>query len=124
MEDPYRVPAPDGSFDVVLLLFALHHNVYEAQGKVLGEATRLARRRLVVMEDTPRGPVDRAFNVAWDRVLNLRHRVPTPCAFREVGEWVGIFEEHGLLVRHVETYRPAWPTLWTYHHSLFVLDRE
>src|SRR5437763_11036124 len=35
MEDPYRVPAPDGSFDVVLLLFALHHNVYEAQGKVL-----------------------------------------------------------------------------------------
>jgi len=109
---------------VVLLLFALHHNPFEAQGKVLAEAVRLADRRVVVMEDTPTNRVDRAFNVLWDKVLNLRHGVPTPFAFRDADEWVGLFEEHGLQVRHVETYRPKWPTLGTYHHSLFVLDRE
>jgi len=124
MDDPYHVEAEDHSFDVVLLLFALHHNPFEAQGKVLAEAVRLADRRVVVMEDTPTNRVDRAFNVLWDKVLNLRHGVPTPFAFRDADEWVGLFEEHGLQVRHVETYRPKWPTLGTYHHSLFVLDRE
>jgi SAM-dependent methyltransferase len=124
MEDPYHVPAEDRSFDAVLLLFALHHNPYEAQGKVLDEGIRLTRRRLIVMEDTPTGAVDRAFNVFWDRALNLRHGVPVPCAFRGVDEWVAVFEEHGLRVRRVETYRPMWPTLGTYHHSLFVLDRD
>jgi SAM-dependent methyltransferase len=124
MEDPYRVPAADGAFDAVLLLFALHHNPYESQGKVLAEAVRLTRRRIVVLEDTPLGRVEHTCNVFWDRVLNLRHGVPTPCAFRGVSEWNELFMEHGLQPAHVESYRARWPTLWTYHHTLFVLDRE
>jgi SAM-dependent methyltransferase len=123
MRDPFEVPAPDRSFDAVLLLFALHHNPYEAQTKVLGEAGRLAGRRLIVMEDTPLNRVDRAFNAAWDRVLNLRHGVPCPFAFRGVREWTEVFLEHGWEVLHTETYRPLWPTLGTYHHTLFVLER-
>jgi ubiquinone/menaquinone biosynthesis C-methylase UbiE len=124
MADPFDVPADDRSFDVVLLLFALHHNPYEAQGKVLAEATRLTRERLIVIEDTPISRVDLACNTFWDKVLNLRHGVPTPCTFRPVEEWLPIFMEHGLEARHIESYRPKWPTLMTYHHTLFVLDRE
>ena len=124
MDDPYHVPADDRSFDAVLLLFALHHNPFEAQGKVLSEAARLTRGRVIVLEDTPISRLDRAFNVAWDKVLNLRHRVPTPFAFRGVDEWWAMFEEQGLEVRHTETYRPRWPTLMTYRHTLFVLDRD
>jgi len=124
MDDPYHVPMHDRSFDTVLLLFALHHNPYEAQGKVLAEGIRLARRRLLVIEDTPANAVDRALNAFWDRLLNVRHGVPVPCAFRTREEWVAMFEEHELTIRHVETYRPKWPTLGTYHHSLFVLDRD
>ncbi|HYT30745.1 MAG TPA: methyltransferase domain-containing protein [Actinomycetota bacterium] len=124
MDDPFHVPAEDRSFDAVLLLFALHHNRYEAQGKVLAEAARLFRRRLIVLEDTPLGTIDRAFNVLWDRALNLRHGVPTPCTFRGVDEWLGVFQEHGLRADDVETYRPLWPTLGTYHHTLFALERE
>jgi SAM-dependent methyltransferase len=123
MPDPYHLDMEDGAFDVVLLLFALHHNTYDAQGKVLAEAARLASNRVIVLEDTPLSRVDRAFNVAWDKVLNLRHGVPTPFAFRNVREWVAVFEEAGMEVRTVETYRARWPTLMTYHHSLFVLDR-
>jgi len=62
--------------------------------------------------------------VAWDKVLNLRHAVPTPFAFRSVDEWREVFDELELAVRHVETYRPKWPTLMTYHHTLFVLGRD
>jgi SAM-dependent methyltransferase len=124
MEDPFHVPAPDRSFDVVLLLFALHHNPYESQGKVLAEAGRLFRRRLIVIEDTPFNALDLAANVAWDKVLNLRHGVPTPCTFRRVDEWLAMFEEHGLQALDVESYRPWWPTLGTYHHTLFALERE
>jgi SAM-dependent methyltransferase len=124
MDDPLHVPSPDRAFDAVLLLFALHHNPYETQGKVLAEAVRLADRRLIVIEDTPFTRVDHAFNVFWDRALNLRHRVPTPLAFRSVEEWLAMFMEHDLASVHVESYRPKWPTLMTYHHTLFVLERE
>jgi ubiquinone/menaquinone biosynthesis C-methylase UbiE len=124
MADPFHVPAEDGRFDAVLLLFALHHNPYEAQGKVLAEAVRLTRRRLIVLEDTPLNRVDHALNVFWDRALNLRHGVPTPCTFRGIEEWLAVFMEQGLDAVHVETYRPKWPTLMTYHHTLFVLERE
>jgi hypothetical protein len=124
MDDPFHVPAADRSYDAVLLLFALHHNPFEAQGKVLAEAARLARHRLIVIEDTPFGTVDRVFNIFWDKVLNLRHGVPTPLTFRGVGEWLDEFMEHGLSPVHVESYRPWWPTLGTYHHTLFVLEHE
>jgi SAM-dependent methyltransferase len=124
LEDPFHVPAEDRSFDVVLLLFALHHNPYEVQGKVLAEAARLASKRLIVIEDTPMGRIDRGFNVFWDRLLNLRHGVPTPFSFRTVSEWLDVFQEHDLEAVHMESYRPKWPTLMTYHHTLFVLERE
>jgi ubiquinone/menaquinone biosynthesis C-methylase UbiE len=124
MVDPFHVPAADRSFDAVLLLFVLHHNQYEEQGKVLAEALRLAERRLIVIEDTPKSRVDWIFNVVWDKVLNLRHATPTPFTYRSVKEWEAVFMEHGLSVIHTETYRPRWPTLSTYHHTLFVLERE
>jgi hypothetical protein len=124
MADPFHVPVDDRSFDSVLLLFALHHNPYEAQEKVLAEAVRLFRRRLVVIEDTPRSRLDLVCNVAWDKVLNLRHGVPTPCTFRSREEWQDIFQGHGLRIADVETYRPWWPTLATYRHTLFALERE
>ena len=124
MTDPFHIPAEDRSFDAVLLLFALHHNPYEAQSKVLAEAARLADCRLIVLEDTPFDRVDRVFNVFWDKVLNLRHGVPTPCTFRSIPEWLGVFAEQGLEATAVESYRPLWPTLGTYHHTLFVLERE
>jgi SAM-dependent methyltransferase len=124
MHDPFHVPLEDRSFDAVLLLFVLHHNRYEEQGKVVADAIRLARRRLIVLEDTPNSRIDWMWNVLWDRVLNLRHATPTPFAFRSVDEWTAVFMEHDLSMVHSETYRAKWPTLGTYHHTLFVLDVE
>lgn len=123
IEDPVRVPADDGEFDAVMMLFVLHHMpVWEDQVRLLGDAARAASGRLIVLEDTPLHRVDRAFNVFWDWALNLRHGVPKPFTFRDVRGWTEVFAGLGLTPRHVETYRPWWPTLGTYHHTLFVLD--
>ncbi len=124
LEDPLRVPADDGAFDAVMMLFVLHHVPrWEDQDRLVAEVARVARRRVIVLEDTPTSAVDRAFNVAWDWVLNLRHGVPKPFTFRTAEAWRQAFRRAGLSLVHRATYRPRWPTLMTYHHTVFVLDR-
>lgn len=124
LEDPRSTPFEDRSFDAVLMLFVLHHVPrWEDQEALLGEAARVSRHRLIVLEDTPLSRADRVFNTAWDWALNLRHGVPKPFSFRTVEGWRHVFRREGLSEGAVETYRPFWPTLGTYRHTLFVLDR-
>ena len=123
-QDPLMLPSEDRSFDVVMMLFVFHHmDRYEDQERLLDEALRVTRRRLVVFEDTPANGLDLAMNKAWDWLLNLRHGVPTPFTFRGSHDWVDLFKSRDLSIVHLETYRPTWPTLKTYPHTLFVLDR-
>jgi ubiquinone/menaquinone biosynthesis C-methylase UbiE len=122
--DPNRVPVDDASFDVVLLMFVFHHiERWEDQERLLDEAVRIARRRVIITEDTPSSRGERLVNAGWDWVLNIRHGVPTPFTFRTTEEWMDLFKARDLSMAHVETYRPMWPTLATYRHTLFVLDR-
>ncbi|HEV8572494.1 MAG TPA: class I SAM-dependent methyltransferase [Actinomycetota bacterium] len=124
IDDPLRVPADDGSFDVVVMLFVLHHmERWQDQERLVADAARVARRRVLVIEDTPASRVERWINVAWDWALNLRHGVPTPFTFRSTEGWREVFERVGMHVRVVETYRARWPSLMTYHHTLFVLEK-
>jgi SAM-dependent methyltransferase len=125
MRDPLSVPVTDGSFETVMMLFVLHHVPrWEDQERLLREAVRVTGRQLLILEDTPRTATDRRVNVAWDWALNLRHGVPKPFSFRTVEGWRHVFRREGLSERHSETYRARWPTLMTYHHTLFVLERE
>jgi ubiquinone/menaquinone biosynthesis C-methylase UbiE len=124
LQDPFSVPVADGSFDIVMLLFVFHHvDPMEDQERLLKEAIRIARRRIVILEDTPATSMDLTFNKAWDWLLNRRHRVPCPFTFRSADDWLDVFKAHDLSIAHTETYRPMWPTLKTYPHTLFVLDR-
>ena len=123
LEDPRSTPFEDGSFDAVLMLFVLHHVPgWEDQETLLAEAARVGSRRLILVEDTPMSRADRVFNVAWDWALNLRHGVPKPFSFRTVEGWRQVFRRLRLTELRSETYRPLWPTLGTYHHTLFVLE--
>jgi len=123
LEDPLTTPFADGSFDAVLMLFVLHHVPrWEDQEALVAEAARVSRNRLILVEDTPRSRGDRLLNTAWDWALNLRHGVPRPFSFRTVEGWRGVFRRAGLVERASETYRPMWPTLGTYRHTLFVLE--
>ena len=123
-DDPFHVPVADGAFDTVLMMFVFHHmEPYDAQLTLLDEAIRITKRRLIIIEDTPRHGIDRIMNTAWDWLLNWRHGVPTPFTFRSPDEWADVFKGRSLSLSAVETYRPLWPTLMTYPHTLFVLDR-
>jgi len=123
MTDPLAIPAADGEYDAVVMLFVLHHiERWEDQERLVGEAARVAERRVVLVEDTPTSRADLALNVAWDWALNLRHGVPKPFTFRTVEGWRRAFARAGLRVARRETYRARWPTLLTYHHTLFVLE--
>lgn len=125
LEDPLKAPFDDRSFDAVMMLFVLHHVArWEDQEALLREAARVARHRLILIEDTPLTRTDRVMNTAWDWALNLRHGVPRPFSFRTVEGWRGLFRRAGLSERHSHTYRPLWPTLGTYRHTIFVLDLE
>ncbi|MGH2654626.1 MAG: class I SAM-dependent methyltransferase [Actinomycetota bacterium] len=125
LDDPLVLPFPDRAFDTVMMLFVLHHiERWADQERLVREAARVAGRRLLIIEDTPTSRVDRAMNVAWDWVLNLRHGVPRPFTFRTARGWTEVFGRSGLRVRHAETYRARWPTLMTYHHTLFVLEPD
>jgi SAM-dependent methyltransferase len=124
LEDPLSLPFPDRSFDAVLLLFVLHHIPRWAdQERLVGEAARVARRRMLLIEDTPASRSERILNLGWDWVLNLRHGVPKPFTFRTVEGWREVFGRQGLRVHLADTYRAKWPTLMTYHHTLFVIER-
>jgi ubiquinone/menaquinone biosynthesis C-methylase UbiE len=124
LQEPFTVPVPDASFDAVMLLFVFHHvDRFEDQERLLEEAIRVARTRLIVLEDTPNRAIDLVFNKAWDWLLNRRHGVPTPFTFRPTEDWIRLFKERDLSLVYSDTYRPTWPTLKTYPHSLFVLDR-
>jgi SAM-dependent methyltransferase len=123
-DDPFVVPVDDSSFDVVSMLFVFHHIERSPdQDRLLDEAIRITRGRLVIMEDTPTNRLDLMFNKAWDWTLNIRHGVPTPFTFRSPDGWQRAFKERDLSIVHAETYRPLWPSLKTYPHSLFVVDR-
>lgn len=124
LRDPLTIPVQDHSFDAVMMLFVLHHvGRWADQDRLVSECARVARRRVLIIEDTPTSRIDRLFNVGWDWALNLRHGVPKPFTFRTVEGWTQVFRRAGLTVRHTDTYRAKWPTLMTYHHTLFVLDR-
>ena len=86
--------------------------------RTIDECVKLSREDFTIRTSlVPTRPL----SVESSRNASSRHGVPTPFTFRSVGEWIDVFAEHDLELEHVESYRPKWPTLMTYHHSVFVL---
>jgi len=50
--DGWMVPFPDRSFDVVLVCYVLHHLTRDHAAHLFGEALRVARRAIIIIEDT------------------------------------------------------------------------
>lgn len=110
--DARQLGFPDGSFDAVLLSFALHDMPRKVRTQVLSEAARVARERLVVLDyDVPRrGPL---------RTIVLKglglFETPYLADFAKQGAQ-GALEEAGLEIR--ETLRPL-PGLFVIHVVTF-----
>jgi ubiquinone/menaquinone biosynthesis C-methylase UbiE len=114
------VPFRDRSFDTVVLAFVLHH-CEDGGVEVLGEARRIARRRILVLEDAYDHAIERWLTRVVDRMLNRIENpsIPLPLRFRPGDEWQRLFADLGLRVETVRTVRTT-PILET-RQRLFVL---
>ena len=120
--DGKHLPFPAKSFDVVLILFVLHHCTDQEQ--VVAEAARVCRGRLLVMEDTYRNARD----LAWLRMLHLyldkMEGMPlAECRFRSPAGWAEMFSGSGLAVAK-ETCWPRYMGLLPPGNRLFVLEPQ
>ncbi|MEM1151979.1 MAG: class I SAM-dependent methyltransferase [Pseudomonadota bacterium] len=99
--DGVRMPFEDGAFDTALLLTMLHHT--PDPDVILREASRIARR-LIVVEDVYRGPVQRYRTYGADSLINLEF-FGHPHTNRDDGGWRETFEALGLSLIHSD-YKP------------------
>ena len=92
--DGRRLPFPDASFDVAMLVFVLHHA--EDARAVLKEALRVTRRRVLVIEDVNRSRWDRWHFRAFHRLLALPLGISYPHHELTPAEWTRMAESVGL----------------------------
>ena len=105
MSSPTEIPCTDQAYHVVMMVFTLHHmESSKEQETLLTEALRVARRRLVILEDTAVGPVEWLTNRAFDYCLNVRNGVPCPFTFRSTEAWITTLERLGFCVRHSQKF--------------------
>ncbi|MGH7335513.1 MAG: class I SAM-dependent methyltransferase [Candidatus Rokuibacteriota bacterium] len=120
--DGERLPFPDDAFDTTLLLLTLHHCADPE--RVLDEALRVTRQRLIVTESVFRNRVDRFWLDLLDRRLNAsRHggAMNVPLAFRTCDAWAALLAARGLRLLRTDWLGPWWERL-IHHPVLFVLD--
>lgn len=126
------LPFEDDSFDVVQTCYVLHHLAADHAAELLEEMTRVARRRLVILEDSmPKWPM------AY-RLRNWAHLVESNLLyadesddfsdhysssnFRTIDEWRSLFSELPE-VASVEVDRLDGIKRYE-HHTLFVVEFE
>jgi SAM-dependent methyltransferase len=121
--DGGRLPFADGVFDTALLLLTLHH--CRAPERVLDEAIRVTRQRLIVSESVYRSRLERFWLRRLDGPVNRpRHggAMAVPLGFRRPEAWRALFESRGLLVTRTRWLGTRWERL-IHHPLLFVLDK-
>lgn len=118
--DGERMPFPDGSFDCSLLVTVLHH--IGDQAKVLREALRVTRGRIIVVEDLYHHGPGRFWTILRDRIYNFEW-VGHPCNFRTRAGWDDYFEKLGLRVVSFEEMKTQLCGL-SILNGVFVLERN
>jgi SAM-dependent methyltransferase len=93
--DGEHVPFASGTFDVTLLAYVLHHAPDPLA--LLREASRVSRRAVIVVEDTPRCAADRAWGHVHVHGFNGAYGLPLGHV-RSEDEWLPIFADAGLRV--------------------------
>jgi ubiquinone/menaquinone biosynthesis C-methylase UbiE len=119
--DGLRLPFPDRCFDAVLLSFVLHHMPDVYKPFLLAEARRVSRGKVLVLEDTPRNPLDRLFS--WWHGERFRQRVGSreSFGFLSGAEWTRLFGRMGFDAQHVPLSRWCRSVLQPFARSFFVL---
>lgn len=92
--DGRTIPHPDNSFDSVLLADMLHHE--EDPGRVLREAARVARRRVVVKDHKVDGLLAHPRICLIDWAANAGYDIPCLFRYPTLEGWHTLFRECAL----------------------------
>lgn len=89
--DGKSLPFADDSFDIVMLVFVLHHN--PDPRPVMQEALRVARQGVLVIENDVRGVVKKPVTRVVDSLEFVRRGVPRNYFVKTSDEWLEFFRE-------------------------------
>jgi len=97
--DGVHLPFADNSFDNILFSYVLHH-AGDNQEKLLEEARRVAKKRVIIFEDEAVGGFGDLFTsahrFAYDFLNDIKRN--NPCLFHNAPEWEKIFKKLGFKV--------------------------
>jgi SAM-dependent methyltransferase len=106
--DGHVVPLPDRSVDVTYLAFVLHH--VDDPDRLLREAIRVTRTRVIVLEDVYRHRAERLLLKAFDLGNLLQApRMHLPFHFRSEAAWLEAINALGVARVDCVAIRPAIP---------------
>jgi 2-polyprenyl-3-methyl-5-hydroxy-6-metoxy-1,4-benzoquinol methylase len=97
--DGVTLPFADGTFDIVMLNFVLHHVPDDRKTLLLSEAARVSRDKVAILEDTPENALDRLMNRRHGEHFRAKIGSHAPFGFLTRGEWEWLFRGLGFLVR-------------------------
>ena len=117
--DGSKIPFPDQSFDVTILVTMLHH-VPDPQA-LFREVRRVTRRKAVVVEDLYHHGIGRFWTICRDRLLNIEFTTH-PHQFRKDGEWRGFFKTAGFTVSSFKSFY-TWLSGFRILNGIYVLEK-
>lgn len=116
--DGVQLPFGVNAFDAAMMVDVLHHAA--AQGALLREMARVARRRVVIKDHFVRGPLAQPTLRFMDWVGNVRHGVALPYSYWSPDRWERGFADAGLRVverrEHLGLY--PWPASLLFERGL------
>lgn len=120
--DGGRMPYADKSIDVVTAVFVLHH--CDQPEAVLAEMQRVARKKIIIIEDVYRNRLERMMVCLLDYLENrmVSSGMNIPLHFRKATEWEELFRQQGLKL--VLSRRFALLKLLPVRHQVFCLRTD
>ncbi len=118
--DGFKIPFPDQSFDVTILVTMLHH-VPDPQA-LFKEVRRVTRQKVVVVEDLYRHAAGRFWTICRDRILNVEF-MSHPHQFRKDGEWREFFKIAGFEVSSFKSFY-TWLSGFRILNGVYVLEKK
>jgi ubiquinone/menaquinone biosynthesis C-methylase UbiE len=117
--DGFRIPFPDQSFDVAILVTMLHH--VPDPVALLKEVRRVTRQKIVVVEDLYHHAAGRLWTICRDRILNVEFTAH-PHQFRKDSGWREFFKAAGFKVSSFKSFY-TWLVGFRILNGVYVLEK-
>jgi ubiquinone/menaquinone biosynthesis C-methylase UbiE len=119
--DGTNMPFKENTFDDVCIFYVLHHTVHA--NKILEEAKRVSRRRIYILEDTPKNLWEKNICNLHGLVFNFLFDLKNAYKTRSKEELIHLFKEQKLKIIYttrISCFNPIYnPT-----RTFFVLAKE